>query len=176
MAAFDDALAFVLKREGGYVDNPADRGGATNKGITTSVYDAYRRAKGQAIQSVARISDAEVRDIYYRQYWLASAADRQAYPMALSLFDAAVHHGVGAALELLRASGGSVERFLQLREQKFRSIVANNPTQAQFLTGWLTRLAAVRDTVTSGPGSSVMAGLGIIAALALVGAMLRRGT
>jgi lysozyme family protein len=31
---FDICLAFTLKTEGGYVDNPADPGGATNMGIT----------------------------------------------------------------------------------------------------------------------------------------------
>lgn len=39
---FEPALAFVLRWEGGFVDNPADPGGRTNKGITQKVYDAWR--------------------------------------------------------------------------------------------------------------------------------------
>jgi len=32
--AFTAFLPFILRWEGGYVNNPADRGGATNKGVT----------------------------------------------------------------------------------------------------------------------------------------------
>jgi lysozyme family protein len=43
---FGRALAFVLKVEGGYTNDPEDRGGATNKGILQRVYDIYRKAEG----------------------------------------------------------------------------------------------------------------------------------
>jgi lysozyme family protein len=35
---FDACLAFTLREEGGYVDDPADIGGATNMGITLASY------------------------------------------------------------------------------------------------------------------------------------------
>jgi lysozyme family protein len=35
---FDACLAFTLREEGGYVDDPADPGGATNMGITLATY------------------------------------------------------------------------------------------------------------------------------------------
>ena len=35
---FDTCLAFTLQEEGGYSDNPADPGGATNMGITLATY------------------------------------------------------------------------------------------------------------------------------------------
>lgn len=175
MAAFDDALAFVLKREGGYSDHPLDKGGPTNKGITTKTYDAYRRAQGLVIQDVRQISDAEIRDIYYRQYWVASTADRQAYPTALVLFDTAVNMGPGVALELLRVSGGSVDAYLKKRKDRYYKIVANDPSQAIFLPGWLMRLDKLRYAATGETGGVVTAGLGIVALLAVAGALLRRG-
>ena len=39
---FERALTFVLRWEGGYVDHPADPGGATNYGVTQRTYDAWR--------------------------------------------------------------------------------------------------------------------------------------
>jgi hypothetical protein len=41
-AAFNRALEMVLHHEGGFVDHPADPGGATNRGVTQATYDAYR--------------------------------------------------------------------------------------------------------------------------------------
>lgn len=66
MSRFDDCLSHILKFEGGFVDHPADKGGATNKGITQAVYDAYRQTNRR---SVKFIEDNEVRDIYQSNYW-----------------------------------------------------------------------------------------------------------
>lgn len=46
-ATYRRALDLVLKHEGGYVDQPRDPGGATNRGNTQAVYDAFRRTAGQ---------------------------------------------------------------------------------------------------------------------------------
>jgi lysozyme family protein len=43
---------------------PADPGGATNKGVTFRVYDAYRARRGLPRQDVRHITSAEVADIY----------------------------------------------------------------------------------------------------------------
>jgi hypothetical protein len=40
-ANIEDALAFTLKNEGGFTDNPADKGGPTNKGITIGRLSEY---------------------------------------------------------------------------------------------------------------------------------------
>ena len=56
--AYDDALAFVLRWEGGFVNDPNDHGGRTNKGVTQRVYDAWRASQGQLAADVAKISDS----------------------------------------------------------------------------------------------------------------------
>ena len=52
MSAFDDALALVLKMEGGRVDNPADPGGLTAFGITQHTYDAWSARQGVGTRDV----------------------------------------------------------------------------------------------------------------------------
>ena len=37
---FEKTLKFILQREGGYVNDPNDLGGETNKGITYRTYNA----------------------------------------------------------------------------------------------------------------------------------------
>ena len=39
---FEKMLKFVLQREGGYVNDPNDLGGETNKGITHTTYNSYQ--------------------------------------------------------------------------------------------------------------------------------------
>ncbi len=89
---FEKMLKFVLQREGGYVNDPNDLGGETNKGITHTTYNSYRRSKGLPIQSVKYITDSEVRDIYYNNYYKASGADKISNPtLAAYVFDTAVN-------------------------------------------------------------------------------------
>lgn len=73
---FKKALQFVLKWEGGYVDNPNDKGGATNKGITQNTYNAWLKSNGKATKDVKNITQAEVEEIYRKNYWLASGCEK----------------------------------------------------------------------------------------------------
>lgn len=107
---YDRALTLVLKHEGGYVNHPADPGGATNKGITQAVYNDYRRRKGRMTQSVRSITDAEVADIYRRQYAEAVRFDDLPGGVDYAVFDYAVNSGVSrASKELQRVVGADVD-------------------------------------------------------------------
>ena len=61
---FKKALKFVLKWEGGYVNNPNDKGGATNKGITQYTYNNWLKTHGLQPRNVKFITDDEVEQIY----------------------------------------------------------------------------------------------------------------
>ena len=137
---FNKALGFVLKWEGGFVDNPDDLGGRTNKGITQSTYNAYLRNKGLANKDVKLISDNEVKDIYYNNYWLKTGCDRMTDKFAAVCFDTAVNMGVGRVDEFLKAAEwASIDKFLLARAAKYNEF-AKVASQRQFLHGWLNRL------------------------------------
>ena len=101
---FEPALAFVLRWEGGLVDNPADPGGRTNKGITQKVYDAWRQQQGEPPRDVQQIEDSEVSTIYQAQYWTPASCESLAAPLALAEFDTAVNMGVGRAIRFLQTA------------------------------------------------------------------------
>lgn len=103
---FPSALKQILIYEGGYVNHPADPGGATNKGVTQAVYNDWRKSRKQAIQSVKLISDAEVAAIYKQNYWDAVKGDSLASGVDLATFDLAVNSGVGRASKMLQAAAG----------------------------------------------------------------------
>lgn len=103
---FPSALKQILIYEGGYVNNRFDPGGETNRGVTQAVYNAWRKSRKQAIQSVKFISDAEVAAIYKQNYWDAVKGDSLASGVDLATFDYAVNSGVGRASKALQAAAG----------------------------------------------------------------------
>ncbi|WAC26354.1 glycoside hydrolase family 108 protein [Ancylobacter sp. SL191] len=105
---FKEALRRVLVHEGGYVDHPADPGGATNKGVTQRVYDGWRRRQGLALRSVAKITPAEVEAIYRFQYWDQIKGDAMPEGVAYVVFDGAVHSGPEQSGKWLQRSLGAL--------------------------------------------------------------------
>lgn len=99
---YKQSLALVLAHEGGYVNHPKDPGGATNKGVTQAVYDAYRKVNGLATQSVRYIADDEVGAIYQKQYWKLVRGDSLPAGLDYAVFDFAVNSGVSRANKYLQ--------------------------------------------------------------------------
>lgn len=72
MASIDKLIPFLLKWEGGFVYDPTDRGGATNKGVTLATYEAYCKRKGYTrptVEQLKNIPDAHWREIVKTMYW-----------------------------------------------------------------------------------------------------------
>jgi lysozyme family protein len=163
---FDASLPFILRWEGGFVDHPADPGGATNKGVTQRVYDSWRTRQGQPPRSVRLIEDAEVHAIYESDYWVPPRCDLLSGPLDLVHFDTAVNMGPGRAVRFLQSAlrcsvdgdfgpgtkmavescdpGDAVLAYCDRREEFYRALVARKPDQGVFLKGWLNRLEALR--------------------------------
>ena len=131
---FEKMLKFILEREGGYVNDPSDLGGETNKGITAATYNSYRMSKGLKKQSVKYISDKEIKDIYYNRYYKASGADKINNPILASyVFDTAVNMGVSRAVSFLKQSNGDVDKFEQLRRAEYSAIAKRRPKNKKYL-------------------------------------------
>ena len=96
------ALSRVLVHEGGFANHPKDPGGATMKGVTQRVYDAFRERRDQPAQSVQFISDAELQEIYRRQYWSAVKGDKLPAGIDYAVFDGAVNSGPGQSIKWLQ--------------------------------------------------------------------------
>lgn len=72
MASIDKLIPFILKWEDGFVNDPTDRGGATNKGVTIATYKAYCKRKGYprpTVEQLKNIPDAHWREIVKTMYW-----------------------------------------------------------------------------------------------------------
>lgn len=137
---FERALQFVLKWEGGYSNNPNDLGGATNKGITQNTYNAYLKAHGKPAKDVKNISNNEVKEIYYNNYWKAAKCPSMTDKFAILCFDTAVNMGVSRVNEFLKACEYKYpDKFLLARIRKYNEF-AKVASQRGFLHGWLNRV------------------------------------
>ena len=99
------ALTHVLAQEGGYVDHPADPGGATNKGITIQTLAQWR---GHAVtkDDVRNLSIKEAGEMYHARYWQAVHADDLPAGLDLAMFDYAVNSGPARAIKTLQQALG----------------------------------------------------------------------
>ncbi len=166
---FNTFADFVLSWEGGFVNNPADPGGATNKGITLATWQRRGRdLNGDGRIDVADlrlITDDDAKQIMRKYYWEKWRADQiKSRSIANILVDwvwGSGTYGITIPQQLLGVSADGVvgpktlaaingndpetlfKALKARREQHFRNIAANNPSSQQFLAGWLRRLDGI---------------------------------
>jgi lysozyme family protein len=165
MTEFERALSRVLVHEGGYVNHPQDPGGATNRGVTQRVYDAYRQRNGLPVQSVRGITMTEVEAIYRSAYWSLAKCDMLPVGVSYVVFDGAVNSGVAQSIKWLqRALGvtadgvvgnatlaavhnyGNMDRLVDAICDRRLAFLKALKTWKTFGKGWASRVAAVRAT------------------------------
>ncbi len=161
---FADCLTFVLAREGGFVDNPSDPGGATNRGITLATARAAFGAD-YTVAELRAITPTQAGSIYRQNYWDAAVCGALPPGVALTVFDMAVMSGPASAKKMLQAAAGVtadgvvgpmtiaacaknpkglVDALATARAAYYRAIVAGRPASSVFLTGWLNRVELTR--------------------------------
>lgn len=102
---WERAIAWVLKWEGGFQANPADLGNYYQGRLIGTKY-GISAASWAHQYDIPTLTVEQAKDIYYQHYWLASGADKYAWPLCLAHFDTAVNAGVGRAKEMLEKSEG----------------------------------------------------------------------
>lgn len=103
MADFQKALAFTLVNEGGFVNNPNDPGGATNKGITISTLSDWLGIEA-SVDDVKNISNDVVSAIYGQNYWNPVAGDHlKSQAVATAIFDLGVNTGPTTSIRMAQA-------------------------------------------------------------------------
>ena len=167
MATSVEKLApFVLEHEGGFVNDPLDRGGATNKGVTIAVWKAQGYDKdGDGDIDVADlklITEADAIMIMKKNYWDRWKADQiKNQAIANTLVDwvwgsgawgikipqrilGVKDDGVVGIKTLEAINKQNPNKFLEklylARFNFLDGIVASNPSQKRFIKGWKNRM------------------------------------
>lgn len=93
MADFKIAVQKTLLHEGGYTNNPADPGGATNMGI---------EQKEWPNGDIKDITQSQAIAFYAERYWKNFYSQIEDQSIADKLFDLGVLFGVGTAISILQ--------------------------------------------------------------------------
>lgn len=165
MANANELIPFVLHYEGGFVNDPKDSGGATNKGITLNTFrSVYGRTK--SVADLKRLTNEQWKHIFKTLYWDKCKADMiNDQSIANMLVDFAVNSGVTRAVKKIQKIVGVVsdgicglqtlaainssnpkQTFEKLKAARLRylqDVVKANPAKARFLRGWNKRVNAI---------------------------------
>jgi len=103
---WQDALAHVLKSEGGYVNHPSDPGGRTNLGVTQRVWEEWVKHDVDEKQ-MRELTPEMVAPLYQEKYWQRVKGDELPAGIDYCVFDASVNSGVGRASKWLQEVCGT---------------------------------------------------------------------
>ena len=165
----DSMIAELIKREGGFTDKAADRGGPTNMGITLATL-AESRGQAVTVDEVRALSEKEAAKIYRQRFYADPRIDSLPEALQPAVLDAGVMSGPKAAIEWLQRVASvfgrevavdgvlgsytvsAVNRAIQIhglhfviaaftaaRVRFYRELVEREPAQAVFLAGWIWR-------------------------------------
>lgn len=164
VSAMSRAFEWILKTEGGYVNNPNDKGGETNYGISKRQYPDL---------DIANLTIEEALEIYRVDYYDAYRCGELPEALGLFLFDSIVNHGAERAVRFLQYAVKStvdgligpktiakanlhskninqseVLRDMSLQRVEFyKRLVYRRPSQNVFLTGWQKRVLHLNEFI-----------------------------
>ena len=120
-------FALVLKNEGGYVDNPADPGGATNLGCTKAVWEQYI-GRSVTKDDIKVLTPNDVMPLYKAKYWDTIKGDDLPEGVDYAVFDFAINSGPSRAAKALQ-SVLSVTVDGQIGSATLRALETANPRE-----------------------------------------------
>lgn len=166
MTANDDIIKDVIQREGGFVNDPDDAGGATKYGITIKTLSDWM-CEPATVDDVKNLTEQVAEAIYQELYIDKPKINLiQNDGLRACIFDTGVNLGTGTAIKLLQQAVGTkpdgilgavtlgvlkafnpkelIDRYLNARQAYYNNIVARNPSQEKFAAGWKNRIDELR--------------------------------
>ena len=159
MADVRKLAPFILKWEGGFVNDPDDLGGATNMGVTIGTYEAYSKPTVERLKNLTKEEWTEILKNMYWDRWKADEIKSQS--VADILVDwvwASGAHGIKIPQRLLGVTVDGIvgpktiaavnsrnprELFDQIKIARFdfiEDICRKRPANNKFKRGWMNRI------------------------------------
>ena len=138
---FDVCVDRVLGHEGGATTEEVrkvDRGGATNFGISEFIFNTMKRDGLTTAEMVDDITEHNAREAYRKYFWIAWRCNTYAPGFDYMVFDIRINFDVNIGTKIIR-NCDSLKAMKDRRDCEYHKIVARDPSQKMFLTGWLKR-------------------------------------
>ena len=158
---FIEALQFTLLWEGGFSNVKGDKGGPTYKGVTQETCNQWCKATGQHYRTCSSLLQTDIEAIYHDLYWLKAGCEKLPWPLALAVFDCAVHSGPSRSIKLLQRACSVKEdgvlgpftlaiaakvdplAVVAARRLFLEYLIQKDPSQEKFRKGWMNRLESL---------------------------------
>jgi len=149
---FEKAMKFVREAEGGYYNHPNDPGGETMYGLTKRDYPDL---------DIKNLTREKADEIFFKDYWSMSSADKLSHPSYISYFDSVVNTGRKQANKFLQRALGVVAdgvvgpvtlkaaekadpkelaiKIIDQRQTFYENLTESRPKLKVFLKGWTNR-------------------------------------
>lgn len=159
---FNNAFERVVGHEGGFQNDPADRGNWTTGVIGQGLNRGTKfgiSAMSYPDLEIRSLTVDQARAIYKRDFWDRAKADQYDFAIAFQLFDMAVNHGNGNAIRMLQravkvADDGQIgpaslaaikamnvnDVIMRLNAERLR-FFAKLSTFSRYGAGWVNRVA-----------------------------------
>ena len=158
LKTFDEIIEQVLEHEGGFVDDPTDRGGQTKYGISKRAYPD---------EDIKALTVERAKELYKRDYWDRFKCGQLPDRIRHIYFDMCVNMGGGRATKILQEAcnsknsykidvdGGigknTIKASANLEDFRLRAyrvmfyaeLVMKKPEQMKFWVGWFRRSCEV---------------------------------
>ena len=158
LTTFNEIIEKVLEHEGGYVNDPTDRGGETKYGITKKFYPDV---------DIKNLTLDQAKHIYHTDYWRRAKCDEIPSKLRHIYFDMLVNFGKRGAVKVLQRAANAknkdkidvdgglgpatlnaiqnleLERVRAYRVLRFANLVIKKPEQERFWFGWYKRATEV---------------------------------
>jgi lysozyme family protein len=111
-------MDFIARWEGGYQNVANDAGNWTGGAVGVGENKGTKYGISAASYpnlDIINLTQEQANEIYRRDYWQASGADKQPWPLCLLMMDTAVLHGVGTARTWLSQVGPNPYAFAAKR-------------------------------------------------------------
>lgn len=166
----------LIKREGGFVNDPDDHGGATNYGITQRTLTMYL-GRECSTDDIKNLSKQTAKDIYYINYYIKPSINLLPDLIKPIVLDMAVNMGAGRSIKLLQTAlenkgfdpgnidgkigsktiaaansavdqlgNGLIKTLVTRRVIYYEGLVKQDESQRWFLAGWVNRAESFTPT------------------------------
>lgn len=186
MADYNELIPIIKKWEGGFVNDPDDSGGATNKGVTLATFRTWFGAN-KTVNDLKALTDDQWIYIFLNGYWdQCKASQINNQDIANIIVDWAWASGPTTAIKKVQAIVGTdadgivgpntlaainsanprqlFDKIKEARLQFVENLAAQRPKDKKFLQGWKNRI----NSFFFGGGASNLGFYGILAAGAVL--------